>query len=75
MKKIFSLLLTVLGIWLPLAMGILMLAGAIWLRNLQLAITGLIVVAVASLFALFIKHGTSDATSRQASKTLRPPPT
>jgi len=50
MKKIFSLLLTVLGIWLPLAMGILMLAGAIWLRNLQLAITGLIVVAVASLF-------------------------
>lgn len=75
MKKIFPLILSMLSLWLPLTMGILMLAGAIWLRSLHLAITGLIVVAIASLFGLFMKYGTKDAAARQTNKTLRRPPT
>jgi len=75
MKKIFSLILTVLSLWLPQAMGILMLAGALWLRNLHLAITGLVVIAVAALFGLLMKYATQEAAARQTNKTLRPPPT
>ena len=58
-----------------MAMGALMLAGAIWLRNVHLAITGIIFVAVASLFALLMKYSARDAASRQTQNEAPPSPT
>lgn len=75
MQKIFSLILTLLSVWLPMATGALMLAGAIWLRNVHLAITGIIFIAVASLFALLTKYSARDAASRQTQNDASPPPT
>ena len=75
MQKIFSLILMLLSVWFPMAMGALMLAGAIWLGNAHLAITGIILIAVASLFALMMKYSARDATSRQTQNDVPPPPT
>ncbi|HEY4318870.1 MAG TPA: hypothetical protein VGN04_14820 [Herbaspirillum sp.] len=65
MQRFFSLLGMILVFWIPVGVGLLMIAASFALKSFHLAIVGFITIVIASLFRLINKAVEKNQQARQ----------